>query len=496
MNNISPLLELKNIHKRFPGVHALQGVDFDLYPGEVHALFGENGAGKSTLIKILTGIYKKDEGDIRIDGQNVEIDTPSDARHKGLNVIHQELALVPFLSISDNLFLGRETTNKSGLIDYNSMEKETQKYLDEFNINASPDTPIAYLSIAQQQMVEIIRAISFDAKIIAMDEPTSSLADKEVGILFETIKQLTSQGIGIIFISHRLNEVLEIANRISVLRDGKYIGTRNVRETDSDEIVSMTIGRTLSQFYQRKKSEIGEVILSVKDLCSDKVNNVNFDLRRGEILGFAGLVGAGRSDTVKAIMGLEKIDSGTIELNGEVVDVKSTSQMIRKGLGLVPEDRRVEGFFPMESVKYNISLKALDKFIKFIRVDWAVEDEITQEFIEKLEIRAPSSETLLNTLSGGNQQKVIISSWLVNDPKILIMDEPTRGIDVGAKREIYKIMDELVHQGVSIIMISSDMPEILNLCDRVVVMCEGETTAVLDKSEATQERIFECAVTI
>jgi ABC-type sugar transport system ATPase subunit len=496
MDNKFPLLELKNIHKGFPGVKALDGVDLDLLPGEVHVLFGENGAGKSTLIKILTGIYKKDEGEIKICGEDVEIQTPLDARDKGLTVIHQELALVPYLSISDNIFLGHEVTTKSGLIDYNFMEKKTQKYLDEFNIHASPDTPVVYLSIAQQQMVEIIRAISFDAKIIAMDEPTSSLADREVNVLFDTIRQLKSQGIGIIFISHRLNEVLEIGDRISVLRDGKYIGTKVIKETSSDEIISMTIGRSLSQFYERTPSEIGEVILSVKDLCSEKIKNVNFDLRKGEILGFAGLVGAGRTDTMKAIMGIDKITSGSIKIDNKIVDVKSTSQMIGKGLGFVPEDRRTEGMFPMETIKFNILIKALDKIIKFIHVDRVAENKITQDYMEKLAIKAPSSETITNNLSGGNQQKVIISSWLVNDPEILIMDEPTRGIDVGAKREIYGIMDALVHQGVSIIMVSSDMPEIINLCDRVVVMCEGTTTAILDKPQATQEKILECAVKI
>ena len=496
MDKISPLLELKNIHKSFPGVHALKGVDFNLSPGEVHALFGENGAGKSTLIKVLTGIHDKDEGQILIEGKEVNIHSPLDARNKGLSVIHQELALVPHLSISDNLFLGRELKNKAGLVDYHTMEKETQKYLDEFGIKASPDTPVAYMSIAEQQMIEIIRAISFNSKIIAMDEPTSSLADKEVRILFNTIKRLTSQGIGIIFISHRLNEVLEIADRVSVLRDGNYVGTKKTAETNSDEIISMTIGRSLSQFYERQIPEIGEVILTVEGLCNEKVNNVNFSLRKGEILGFAGLVGAGRSDVMKAIMGIDPITSGKLQLFGETVVVKRTSQMMKKGIGFVPEDRKLEAIFPMESVKFNTTLKALDKFISFIHVDTEKENQITQEFIDKLRIRTPHGDTTLNNLSGGNQQKVVISSWLVNDPRILIVDEPTRGIDVGAKREIYGIMEDLVNQGVSIIMISSDMPEIINLCDRVVVMCEGTTTAVLDKSEATQEKILECAVRI
>ena len=494
MNENSPLMELKNIHKRFPGVHALKGVNFNLYPGEIHALFGENGAGKSTLIKILTGIYKKDEGDITLNGKPFEIDSPLDAMDKGLSVIHQELVLVPHLSISDNLYLGREITFKGGFNDYKTMWRETQKHLDEFGVTASPDTEIAELTIAQQQMVEIIKAVSFNARIIAMDEPTSSLADKEVQVLFDTIRRLASKGIGIIFISHRLNEVFEIADRISVLRDGELVGTKVRKETTPDDIVTMTIGRSLNQFFHRTNGESGDVVLKVKDLCSEKVHNVNFDLRRGEILGFAGLVGAGRSEAIKALFGIDKITGGTVEVEGKEVKVKSTTQMIEKGIGLVPEDRRLEGLFPAESVKFNLTLKVLNDFIKFIFVDRNKENEITDTYMDKLNVRAPSSETFINSLSGGNQQKVIISSWLATQPKILILDEPTRGIDVGAKSEIYAIMDALADQGVSIIMISSDMPEIINMSDRVVVMCEGTTTAVLSREQATQEKILECAV--
>jgi ABC-type sugar transport system ATPase subunit len=496
MPDKTPLLELKDIHKKFPGVYALQGVNFDLYPGEVHALLGENGAGKSTLVKILSGIYTKDQGEIVIDGKPVKITNANEALDNGLSVIHQELVLVPHLSIAENLFLGREPLLKNGLVDFQAMSEQTQKFLLEFGLNLHPEAEVASLTIAQQQMVEVVKAISFNARIIAMDEPTSSLTDKEVNSLFSHIRDLAAHGIGIIYISHRMSELFEIADRVTVLRDGKYIGTRNVKETTTDELITMTVGRPISKYYNRTYNTNLEVVLKVKDLCSRKVKNVNFDLRKGEILGFSGLVGAGRSETMHAILGIDRITGGTIEFEGQTVHVKSTEQMIDKGFSMVPEDRKDEGIFPFQTLKFNLTLKTIKEFINFIFVKNAKEDEISNKYMHELSIKAPNSQTIMNSLSGGNQQKVVISSWLATNPKVLILDEPTRGIDVGTKSEIYEIMNELAQKGVSIIMISSDLPEILNLSDRVVVMCEGTTTAVIDHSQATQEKILQYAVKI
>lgn len=496
MPDKTPLLELKDIHKKFPGVYALQGVSFDLYPGEVHALLGENGAGKSTLVKIMSGIYAKDQGEIVINGKPVQITNANEALENGLSVIHQELVLVPHLSIAENLFLGREPQLKNGLVDFQSMSEQTSKFLKEFGLNLNPDAEVASLTIAQQQMVEVVKAISFNARIIAMDEPTSSLTDKEVDSLFSHIRDLAARGIGIIYISHRMSELFEIADRVTVLRDGKYIGTRNVKETTADELITMTVGRPISKYYNRTYNTNQEAILKVKDLSSRKVKNVNFELRKGEILGFSGLVGAGRSETMHAIMGIDKITGGTLEFEGKPVHVKNTEQMIDYGFSMVPEDRKDEGIFPFQTLKFNLTLKTIKEFINFIFVRNSKEDEIADRYMDELSIKAPNLQTVMNSLSGGNQQKVVISSWLATNPKVLILDEPTRGIDVGTKSEIYEIMNELARNGVSIIMISSDMPEILNLSDRVVVMCEGTTTAVLDHSEATQEKILQYAVKI
>ncbi len=492
----TPLLELRDIHKRFPGVYALQGVSFDLYPGEVHALLGENGAGKSTLVKILSGIYSKDQGEILINGNPVKIENANQALENGLSVIHQELVLVPHLSIAENLFLGREPMHKDGMVDFRAMNEKTQELLNEFDLDLKPEAEIASLTIAQQQMIEVVKAISFNARIIAMDEPTSSLTDKEVNSLFEHIHDLAKRGIGIIYISHRMSELFEVADRVTVLRDGKYIGTRKVKDTTADELITMTVGRPISKYYNRTYNTNKDVILKVTNLCSKKVKDVNFELRKGEILGFSGLVGAGRSETRQAILGIDKITTGTIEFEGKTVRVKNTEQMIDLGFALVPEDRKGEGIFPFQTVKFNLTLKTIKEFIKFIFVKNAKEDEISEKYIHDLSIKTPSSETIMNSLSGGNQQKVVLSSWLATKPKVLILDEPTRGIDVGTKSEIYEIMNELAKNGISIIMISSDLPEILNLSDRVVVMCEGTTTAVIDHTEATQEKILQCAVKI
>lgn len=487
------LLEMKHILKRFPGVLALDGASLELKAGEVHALLGENGAGKSTLIKILGGIYSMDEGEIRIEGKPVTINTVDDAKDNCISIIHQELVLVPYLTVAENIFLGREP-RKRGLVDFGKMYADTARMLTEYGLQLEPEALVANLTIAQQQMVEIVKAISFHAKIIVMDEPTSSLADKEVEALFNNIRQLTAQGIGIIYISHRMSELEIIADRVTVMRDGKNVGTKRISETTNDELIAMMVGRSMDNYYIRTFNECKETVLRVENLCSDKIHDVSFELKKGEILGFSGLMGAGRSETMKAIFGIDRITGGTIELEGKPIAVKNAAQMIQAGISLVPENRRDESIIPVKPVRFNLTLKVLHEFIRGVFVNDAREREISSKYIRSLSVRTPGDETEMRSLSGGNQQKVVIGSWLATNPKVLILDEPTRGVDVGAKSEIYMIMNELAKQGVSIIMVSSELPEVLNMSDRVAVMCDGTITKILDRSEATQEIIMRHAV--
>lgn len=486
---------MKDIHKRFPGVYALRGVSLDLLPGEVHALLGENGAGKSTLIKVLGGIYAKDQGEILVDGKPVQIDSVQAARDCGVSIIHQELVLVPFLSVAENIFLGREI-KRGRIVDRTAMVAETQKALDEFGLDLNPNAMIADLNIAQQQMVEIVKAVSFNSRIIVMDEPTSSLSDKEVDALFANIRKLKAKGIGIIYISHRMSELGQIADRVTVLRDGEYIATREVRNTTTDELVALMVGRTLDNYYTRTFNDCDEVVLDVQGLKTDKIHDVSFQLKKGEILGFSGLVGAGRSETMQAIFGLDRVLAGSVKLNGEELAGKSAQEILKKGISLVPEDRKSDGIFPEMSIAFNLSLKVLYEFIKGIRVNAKKEEEIVGQYYNALSVKAPNTQTLMRALSGGNQQKVVIGSWLASNPRVLILDEPTRGIDVGSKSEIYAIMNDLAKSGVSIIMVSSELPEILNMSDRVVVMCDGTITGTLDRTEASQETIMQLAVKI
>ena len=491
----SYLLEMRNIHKQFPGVYALQGVSLNLLKGEVHALLGENGAGKSTLIKVLGGIYSKDQGDILIEGSPVTIENVQQARAAGVSIIHQELVLVPYLSVAENVFLGREL-KRGRFIDRPAMVRETRKALDEFGLDLDPEAMVADLNIAQQQMVEIVKAISTNARIIVMDEPTSSLSDKEVEALFVNMRKLKEKGIGIIYISHRMSELGQIADRVTVLRDGQYIDTKKVNETTNDELVALMVGRRLENYYTRTFNSSDEVVLDVSHVTTDKIRDVSFQLKKGEILGFAGLVGAGRSETMQAIFGLDRVQSGSIRLEGEELAGKKPDAILASGISLVPEDRKGEGIFPGMDIEFNLSLKVLSEFIKGIRVDKAREQEIVDEYFRALSVKAPDTHTNIGSLSGGNQQKVIIASWLASRPKVLIMDEPTRGIDVGSKSEIYEIMNDLVKNGVSIIMVSSELPEILNMSDRIMVMCDGRIAGELSREEATQERIMQYAVKI
>lgn len=487
------LLRMKNIHKTFPGVYALKAVDFELRAGEVHAILGENGAGKSTLIKVLGGIYAADQGEIYIEGKKVEIRSVKDAQNNGIAIIHQELVLVPYMTVAENIYLGREPM-KGKFVNSALMHEEAQHLIDSYGININARSMVKDLTIAQQQMVEIIKAISQNSKILVMDEPTSSISEKEVKFLFETMRVLTEKGVGIIYISHRMSELDEVCDRVTVLRDGEYIGTKVVKETDKNELISMMVGRELKNYYIRDYQDDGEVLLECRNISDNKlVKGVSFEVRKGEIVGFAGLVGAGRSEVMKCLFGLTKGYSGEIYIDGKKVEINSPDQAIEHGIALIPEDRKLEGLFPVQSVKFNMTIAILKEFIKGVLVNRQKEVSITQEYIEKMSVRTPSADQIIANLSGGNQQKVMIARWLATSPKILILDEPTRGVDVGAKSEIYAIMNELAKSGMAIVLISSEMPEIINMSDRIYVMSEGRITGCLNHREVTQEKIMKLA---
>ncbi|MCI9487500.1 MAG: sugar ABC transporter ATP-binding protein [Lachnospiraceae bacterium] len=485
---------MSNIEKRFGGVHALKGVHFDLRKGEVHILMGENGAGKSTLMKILDGLYKADEGTVEIDGEQVVVDSPLHARALGVSMIHQELSMCENMTIAENIFRGEEM-GTYGFVNFKQLYKQAQQILDDMHLNLDAHTKVGDLSIAQQQMVEIAGAVSHNAKIVIMDEPTSSLTEVEIRELFKIVANLKAAGTGIIYISHRMNETFEIGDRITIMRDGTYIDTLNVAETTEDQIIEMMVGRAIAEVYEGERAEGGEVILDVKNFTNKKLKNCSFQLRRGEILGFSGLVGAGRTELMRAIFALDKLDSGTMTLFGEQVSFKTVQDAIDAGIGMVPEDRRGCGLVLGHSVGTNLTITVLKKFIKGISVNKKIENEIIEEYRHKLSIKTSGPDQACGNLSGGNQQKVVISKWLASEPKILILDEPTRGIDVGAKHEIYQLMRRLASEGVSILFISSDLPEIINMSSRVVVMHEGEIATVLDgaEEEFTQVKIMRYA---
>ena len=484
---------MKKITKTFPGVKALSDVDFELKEGEVHALLGENGAGKSTLIKVLGGIYHADSGEIEISGKNVKINSVQDAEANGIAIIHQELVLVPYMSVAENIFLGRELG--AGItVNLKAQEKEAQAVLDRLGMDIDARTLVKDLSIAKQQMVEITKAVATNSRILVMDEPTSSISEKEVENLFNIMRDLTSQGVGIIYISHKMSELQEICDRVTVMRDGEYVGTKVVKETSKDDLIAMMVGRQLTSYYERDFLEPGEEVLRVENINDNKrVFNVSFNLKKGEIVGFAGLVGAGRSETMQAIFGLTKGSTGDVYINGKKVDIKSPIDAMKNGLVMVPESRKEQGLYLIQDVRYNTTIEILDQFIKNLNVNTKKETEVTQKYIDMMSTKTPSQQQIIGNLSGGNQQKVLIGRWLATDPQILILDEPTRGIDVGAKAEIYAIMNNLLKQGVSIIMISSEMPEIINMSDRVYVMAEGKIAGCIDHEEISQEAIMKLA---
>ena len=491
------LLEMKKISKSFPGVKALTDVDFQLKAGEVHALLGENGAGKSTLIKVLGGIYIAEKGEIFIDGQPVIIQNVADARANGISIIHQELVLVPHMTVYENIFLGRELKGPFG-IDSKKMRNESQKMLDQFNLGIDAGELVGNLSIAQQQMVEIVKAISFNCKILVMDEPTSSISDREVEALFDIMRGLAKQGVGIVYISHKMSELDEVCDRVTVLRDGYYVGTCVVKETPRDELIHMMVGRELSSYYVRDHVDNADVVLRCEHIDDGKsskkrVKDVSFEVKQGEIVGFAGLVGAGRSETMQCVFGLTPGSTGDVYLDGQKLEIKNAVDAMNEGIAMVPENRKVEGLYHVQSVKFNSTIEVLKEFISHLHVDSKKEDAITQEFVDKMKTKTPSLEQIVTNLSGGNQQKVMIGRWLATKPRILILDEPTRGVDVGAKAEIYDIMNELTKQGVSIIMISSELPEIINMSDRVYVMYDGRITGCINWQDLSQEAIMKLA---
>lgn len=499
MQNKTPLLEMQNISKSFPGVKALQNVNLKAYGGEVMALLGENGAGKSTLMKILSGVYTKDEGKVFIEGKEANVTGIKDAEALGVSIIHQELSLLPNLTIYENIFLGNEKYN--GIfrkLDKKYMIEKSRELLSRIGFTTDPSTMTSDLTVGEMQMIEIIKAVSKDSKIIIMDEPTTALTDVETEKLFEVIEKLRSEGIAVIYISHRMDEIFAICNRVTVLRDGQYVGEAMVKDVDKDSLIAMMVGRKLEEQFPYREEKKGNVVLKVENLSyKNKVKDVSFEIKAGEIVGFAGLMGSGRTETAKTIFGEYRKTSGEVYINGEKVNINSPKDAITHGIAYLSEDRKKEGLVLNMTVGTNMTLSNLKKYENtFKRIDTKEELKEIKEYIEKLSVKTPSHAQMMKNLSGGNQQKAIIAKWIMLSPNLLIVDEPTKGIDVGAKKEIYEVLNELKKEGKAIIMISSDMAEILGVSDRVIVMNEGKVTGELSRSDATQESIMKYAVGI
>lgn len=489
------VVSMQHMNKSFHGVPAVDDVSLEILKGEVHALCGENGAGKSTLMKMLAGIYPADGGTIYIDGQLADITDPLSARRYGISFMHQEICLAENLSVAENIYLGVELT-KRGFLDDEVMALKVQNILDEMDMPFSANDKVGKLSLGQQQMAELARCIFFDAKVIIMDEPTSSLSDKEVRTLFQQVKKLRERGTAVIYISHRMEEIFEITDRTTVMRDGKNAGTVETETTNTQEIVSMMVGREIGDLFGVEHVSGTDTILSVRNFSNRKIKDVSFDLKRGEILGFAGLVGAGRTETALAIYGIDPLETGELYLEGKQITVNSPKEALKNGIVLVPEDRKRYGLVLSRSVGFNLTLPILRKFIHFIHLDRKKELSLIEEYSRVLAIKMAHPDQECAGLSGGNQQKVVIAKWLASEPKVIIMDEPTRGIDVGAKKEIYNIMTELAKNGYGIIMISSDLPEVMHISSRIAVMHEGRLMTVLDNKnrDVSQETIMQYAI--
>ena len=494
------ILEMKDISKSFPGVKALDRVSLNVRPGTVHALMGENGAGKSTLMKCLFGIYKRDEGTVIFNGEEVNFKDTNDALHRGIAMVHQELQPIPDRSIAENIFCGRYPMKGFGplkIVDHETMYQETEKHLKEVGLNFNPREKLSTLSVSQMQSVEIAKAVSVNAKIVIMDEPTSSLTEKEVDALFEIIARLKAKGVSIIYISHKMEEILKISDEVTIMRDGTYVGTWPSSELTTDLIIQRMVGRELTNRYPPRSNVPGEVVLKVENFTSvnpRSFKDVSFELKRGEILGIGGLVGAQRTELMEAIFGVRTAISGKVIYKGEEINISRPRDAIKKGIALLTEDRRATGIFGVLSISENVGVASLDKYIDygFVLNNGKLE-EVVNDNIQKMNIKTPSTKTQIQSLSGGNQQKVIIGRWLANSPDVLILDEPTRGIDVGAKYEIYTIIAELAQQGKAVVMISSEMPELIGMSDRIMVMCEGRVSGFVDGKTTNQEEIMALA---
>ncbi|MFK2825700.1 sugar ABC transporter ATP-binding protein [Bacillus sp. B190/17] len=484
-------IEMKNIHKAFGANKVLTGVDFELRPGEVHALMGENGAGKSTLMNILTGLHQRDEGAIVINGEERSFSSPKEAEEGGIAFIHQELNIWPDMTVLENLFIGRERKNAFGLLKTKEMEKLAQEQFKELSVAIPLKQEAGLCSVGQRQMIEIAKALVTNAEVIIMDEPTAALTEREISKLFEVIEALRKQGVSIVYISHRMEEIFTICDRITVMRDGKTVDTKRIQETNFDEVVKKMVGRELEDRFPVRHSSHGEVVLEVRDFTrKGAFENISFSVRSGEIIGISGLMGAGRTEIVRAIFGLDRIDSGELYIDGKKEIIDSPNEAVKKGIGFITEDRKDEGLVLDFSIRENIALPSVQSFAPKGVIDQKNEQEFVEMLIQRLTIKTESAETSAKNLSGGNQQKVVLAKWIGTGPKVLILDEPTRGVDVGAKREIYSLMNELTDRGVAIVMVSSELPEILGMSDRILVVLEGKISGELVREEATQERIM------
>lgn len=487
-------IRMTGIEKSFGTNSVLRGVDFDIKPGEVHALMGENGAGKSTLMNILTGLHKADAGEIVIDGGNKQFANPKEAEEYGISFIHQEMNTWPDMTVLENLFIGKEPTNKFGIIQTKKMKQQANEIFKDLGIQIDLDTEVKELSVGQQQMIEIAKSLMTNAQVIIMDEPTAALTEREIDTLFKLIHRLTAKNVAIVYISHRMEEIFKISDRITVMRDGVSIDTSQTKETTNDEVVRKMVGRDLEDYYPPKMAEIKESIFEVKGLTQKgKFENVSFEIKSGEIVGFSGLMGAGRTEMMRAIFGIDAYEQGEVYLEGEKLTIKTPHDAIKNGIGFLTENRKEEGLVLDYSLRDNISLPSIDGFKKFGLIDTRAEGDFARMLMERLKVKAISEFDPASSLSGGNQQKVVLAKWIGIGSKVLILDEPTRGVDVGAKREIYQLMNELADRGVAIIMVSSDLPEILGVSDRVIVVHEGKIAGELSRADATEEKIMKLA---
>ena len=494
---MQPIVTIRDLSKSFAGVRALDRAQFELLPGEVHALMGENGAGKSTLMKVLAGVYRKDSGEVLLDGQPVDIESPRAAQALGIGIIHQELNLMNHLSAAQNIFIGREPRGRFGLfIDEEAMCCEAQRIFDRMNLKLDPRTPVGELTVARQQMVEIAKALSFESRVLIMDEPTAALNNEEVADLFRIIARLRSRGVAVVYISHKMDELKRIADRVTVMRDGQYIATVPMATTPMDTLIAMMVGRQLAEAeHEMPDTSANEVVLEARGICrGTMVRDASFVLRRGEILGFAGLMGAGRTELARAVFGADRIDAGEVFVNGQKVVIGSPEDAVANGIGYLSEDRKHFGLATGMDVETNIALASMKSFLSMgFFIDRAAVESAGERYVRQLGIKTPSVRQQVRLLSGGNQQKIVIAKWLLRDCKVLFFDEPTRGIDVGAKAEIYRLLNELAAQGKAIVIISSELPEVLRMSHRVLVMCEGRITGELAAREASQEKIMQLA---